>query len=110
MDWSQIIITFISSGVFLGLFLIAEKKTKAQMSNMQIMLDNYKEQVKDYSESNKELRKENTELHRKLDASNTAKSIAEMKRCDCITCTNRRPPLGDIWSMNVVDVDDEDNC
>lgn len=106
MDWSQII----SSGAFLGLFLIAEKKTKAQMSNMQQMLDNYKEQAKEYSETNKELRKENSELHRKLDAANSAKCIAEMKRCDCITCTNRRPPLGDIWSMNVVDEEDTDNC
>ncbi len=44
MEWSQIIITFISGGAFLGLFLIAEKNTKAQMSNMQQMLDNYKKQ------------------------------------------------------------------
>ena len=35
MDWTTIITTFLSSGVFLGLFLITERKTSAAMKNTQ---------------------------------------------------------------------------
>ena len=111
MDWTQIIVALLGTGGFVGLFLITERKTKAQMANMQIMLDNYKDQVKEYADQNKELRHENNELHKALDKANTQSSINEMKRCDCITCVQRIPPLADIWKMKAVEPDaDEDNC
>ena len=120
MDWSSIIVALIGSGGLVGLFLIAERKAAAALKNMQTQYDAlqalYDKLQQRYDVETDKVGKlyvEIDKLHRKLDASNTAKSIAEMKRCDCITCVNRRPPLADVWQMDVIDTDeniDDDSC
>lgn len=122
MDWTQIIVAIAGSGTVIGFltFLLtsSEKKTKAQMANMKTQYDNLQDQFDRLQERyDKAVEKydakvaEVEELHRKLDTANTKMSIAEMKRCDCITCTNRIPPLGETWKMTVVDpTQDDDNC
>lgn len=118
MDWTQIIVAMLGTGGFVGLFLIAERKTKAQMANMeqayQLLNDQYTKMQERFDvETDKvgKLHGEIEDLHNKLDAANTRASVSEMKRCDIITCVNRRPPLSDTWRMDVIDEGtDEDNC
>ena len=107
MDWTTIITTFLSSGVFLGLFLITERKTSAAMKNTQSQsaewqklyeeekLDNDKKDAKIA-----DLLREKDALRDERDAAISDKAkclIASSKldilRCDCLNCTDRRPPL-----------------
>lgn len=119
MDWTQVIVALLGTGGFVGLFLIAERKTKAQMANMeqayQLLNDQYTKMQERFDvETDKvcKLYLEIEDLHNKLDAANTRASVSEMKRCDVISCLQRRPPLTDTWKMVVVDDEntDEDNC
>lgn len=115
MDWTTIIVTLIGSGGLVGLFLIAERKAAAALKNMQTQYDALqalydKLQSRYDMETDKvgKLYIEIEDLHNKLDAANTKAATNELKRCDFITCPNRRPPLSDQWRMDFQkDEDDE---
>lgn len=120
MDWTTIITTFLSSGVFLGLFLITERKTSAAMKNTQSQsaewqklyeeekLDNDKKDAKIA-----ELIHEKDQLRDERDAaiSDKAKCLImssklDILRCDCLSCKDRRPPLdfSKLTSLDIAEV------
>lgn len=108
LDWTNIIIAAIGTGGLTGLFLIAERKTSAALKNMQIMFDNLqrlydKLQSRYDVETDKvgKLYDQISEKNERLDAANTKAATSELKRCDCITCKYRVPPLSDQWRMDV---------
>ena len=108
MDWTSIIEVLIGTGGITGLFIIAERKTAAALKNMQTMFDALqalydKLQTRFDIETDKvgKLYQEIDDLHNKLDAANTRAAINELKRCDCINCSKRQPPMGDKWRMDM---------
>ncbi|MCR4849107.1 MAG: hypothetical protein K5920_09710 [Bacteroidales bacterium] len=113
MNWTEIITQLIETGGIvgiLGFFLTStEKKANAQLVNMQKMYDNLqnlydKLQARFDTETDKvgKLYQEIDDLHNKLDAANTKAATSALKRCDCLTCTKRQPPMGDEWRMDLV--------
>ena len=107
MDWTAIISTFLSSGVFLGLFLITERKTSAAMKNTQSQSAEWQKLYEEEKEDNDkkdakiaELLYEKDLLRNERDAALAEKarclissSKLDILRCDCLGCMNRRPPL-----------------
>ena len=118
MEWSSIIELLIGSGGLITLFLITEKKTAAMIKNvqtqadaslanmktqydaLQTLYDKLQERFDVETDKVGKLYAEIDELHNKLDAANTKAATNELKRCDYITCPNRRPPLSDQWRMD----------
>lgn len=107
MDWTTIITTFFSSGVFLSLFLITEKKTSAAMRNSQSQSAEWQKLYKEEKEDNDkkdlkiaELTREKDQLRDERDSAMSEKakclimsSKLDVLRCDCLSCKDRRPPL-----------------
>lgn len=111
MNWTEIIRQLIETGGIVGVlafFLTStEKKANAQLVNMQRMYDNLqglydKLQARYDVETDKvgKLYKEIDDMHNQLDTANTKAAISELKRCDCINCAKRQPPMGDQWRMD----------
>ena len=120
MDWTAIISTFLSSGVFLGLFLITEQKTSAAMKNTQSQSAEWQKLYEEEKEDNDkkdakiaELLHEKDLLRDERDAALSDKarclissSKLDVLRCDCLDCTKRRPPLdfSKVTSLEMADV------
>ena len=120
MDWTTIITTFLSSGVFLGLFLITERKTSAAMKNTQSQSAEWQKLYEEEKEDNdkkdvkiSELIKEKDQLRDERDAAIADKakclitsSKLDILRCDCLGCNDRRPPLdfSKLTSLDLADV------
>ena len=119
MDWTQIIISFITSGAFLGIFLIAEKKTASILDSVDkrsqsavesaeklcarysSLADEYRQQWtltrQQLSDRETEMMnqiKMNSSLRHELDDAHTLQAVSEMRRCDVLKCVNREPPFG----------------
>jgi len=119
MDWTQIIIALITSGAFLGIFLIAEKKTAAMLDNVdkrsqtaiasaEKLSERYANLADEHQEQCATLRaqlaqreqelmnqiKMNSSLRHDLDDAHTLQAVSEMRRCDVLKCVNREPPFG----------------
>ena len=120
MDWTTIITTFLSSGVFLGLFLITERKTSAAMKNTQSQsaewqklyeeekLDNDKKDAKiaDLIHEKDQLRDErDAALSDKARCLISAAKL-DILRCDCLNCDRRHPPLdfSKVTSLDMAEV------
>ena len=120
MDWTTIITTFLSSGVFLGLFLITERKTSAAMKNTQSQSAEWQKLYEEEKEDNDrkdlkiaELNREKDQLREERDSARSDKArclIAASKldvlRCDCLSCKDRRPPLdfSKVTSLDMAEV------
>lgn len=119
MDWTQIIISFITSGAFLGIFLIAEKKTASILDSVDkrsqsavesaerlcarysSLADEYqqqwtltRQQLSDRETEMMNQIKMNSSLRHELDDAHTLQAVSEMRRCDVLKCVNREPPFG----------------
>ena len=92
----------------LTIFLTStEKKANAQLSNMQRMYDNlqslYDKLQARYDIETDKVGKLYDQIGQKnelIDTLNTKVAISELKRCDCINCTKRQPPIGDKWRID----------
>ena len=119
MDWTQIIISFITSGAFLGIFLIAEKKTASILDSVDkrsqsavesaeklcarysSLADEYqqqwtltRQQLSDRETEMMNQIKMNSSLRHELDDAHTLQAVSEMRRCDVLKCVDREPPFG----------------
>lgn len=119
MDWTQIVVALISSGAFLGMFLVAEKKTSAildsvdkraqtAISSAEKLAERYLALANEHQEQAATLRtqlsqreaelmnqiKMNSSLRHDLDDSHTLQAVSEMRRCDVLKCPDRQPPFG----------------
>ena len=107
MDWTSIIINFISSGAFISLFLITERKTAAAMKNTQSQsaewrklyeeekLDNDKkdQKIAELVHEKDLLREERDLALSEKNRSLLSSARADVLRCECLSCQNRKPPL-----------------
>ena len=112
MNWTEILRQLIETGGIVGIlafFLTStEKKANAQLVNMQRMYDNLmilydKLQARFDIETDKvgKLYDQLGKKSEQLDKANTKAATSELKRCDCITCTKREPPMGNQWRIDM---------
>lgn len=106
--------TLIGSGGIIGLFLITERKTAAALKNMQSMYDTlqslYDKLQSRYDIETDKVGKLYDQIGKKnelIDTLNTRVAIGELKRCDCVNCDKRQPPIGDRWKVVGIDGLDE---
>ena len=104
----QLISLLLGGGGLIALFLITERKTKAQMENTAQALSEWQKIVErshqDLEEA-KERAKElqdlylvqfdiNTKLRKELDEKNTKIAVLSLLRCRKLKCIDREPPYG----------------
>lgn len=120
MNWTEILTQLIETGgilTILGFFLTStEKKANAQIVNMQKMYDNLsnlydKLQARFDVETDKvgKLYDQLAQKSEQLDKANTKAATNALKRCDCINCGKRQPPIGDEWIIMDHDGKEDDN-
>lgn len=104
----QIISLLLGGGGLVALFLITERKTKAQMENTaqaiaewQKIVERSHQDLKEAKERAKELQDLylvqfdiNTKLRKELDEKNTKIAVLSLLRCRKLKCIDREPPYG----------------
>ena len=104
----QIISLLLGGGGLIALFLITERKTKAQMENTaqaiaewQKIVEHSHQDLKEAKERAKELQDLylvqfdiNTKLRKELDEKNTKIAVLSLLRCRKLKCIDREPPYG----------------
>ena len=104
----QLISLLLGGGGLIALFLITERKTKAQMENTaqaiaewQKIVERNHQDLKKAKERAKELQDLylvqfdiNTKLRKELDEKNTKIAVLSLLRCRKLKCIDREPPYG----------------
>ena len=104
----QLISLILGGGGLITLFLITERKTKAQMENTaqaiaewQKIVERSHQDLKEAKERAKELLDLylvqfdiNTKLRQELDKKNTKIAVLSLLRCRKLKCIDREPPYG----------------
>ncbi|MGM9762359.1 MAG: hypothetical protein ACI3Y1_07695 [Candidatus Cryptobacteroides sp.] len=104
----QLISILLGGGGLIALFLITERKTKAQMENTaqaiaewQKIVERSHQDLKEAKERAKELQDLylvqfdiNTKLRKELDEKNTKIAVLSLLRCRKLKCIDREPPYG----------------
>ena len=104
----QLISLLLGGGGLIALFLITERKTKAQMENTaqaiaewQKMVERSHQDLKEAKERAKELQDLylvqfdiNTKLRKELDEKNTKIAVLSLLRCRKLKCIDREPLYG----------------
>lgn len=104
----QIISLLLGGSGLVALFLITERKTKAQMENTaqaiaewQKIVEHSHQDLKEAKERAKELQDMylvqfdiNTKLRKELDEKNTKIAVLSLLRCRKLKCIDREPPYG----------------
>lgn len=104
----QLITVLIGSGGIIALFLIAERKTKAQTENITTAIEQWQKivgrsqsELEDAQTRAKEFRELymiqfdiNTKLRKELDEKNTRIAVLTLLRCHKLRCIDREPPFG----------------
>lgn len=104
----QLISLLLGGGGLIALFLIAERKTKAQMENIALAIAEWQKIVErshQELEETKTRAKEfqelymiqfdiNTRLRKELDEKNTKIAVLSLLRCRKLKCIDREPPYG----------------
>ena len=104
----QLISLLLGGGGLITLFLITERKTKAQMENTaqaiaewQKIVERNHQDLKKAKERAKELQDLylvqfdiNTKLRKELDEKNTKIAVLSLLRCRKLKCIDREPPYG----------------
>ena len=104
----QLISLLLGGGGLIALFLITERKTKAQMENTaqaiaewQKIVEHSHQDLEEAKERAKELQDLylvqfdiNTKLRKELDEKNTKIAVLSLLRCRKLKCIEREPPYG----------------
>ena len=104
----QLISLLLGGGGLVALFLITERKTKAQMENTaqaiaewQKIVERSHQDLKEAKERAKKLQDLylvqfdiNTKLRKELDEKNTKIAVLSLLRCRKLKCIDREPPYG----------------
>ena len=104
----QLISLLLGGGGLVALFLITERKTKAQMENTaqaiaewQKIVERSHQDLEEAKERAKELQDLylvqfdiNTKLRQELDEKNTKIAVLSLLRCRKLKCIDREPPYG----------------
>ena len=108
MDWTRIIIALITSGAFLGIFIIRETKTKMMLDNGNKINEQWAAFAEKEEERRKELKEDLDAKDRKIDKlyceitvlrdknDKLASHVAFLTayRCKKVNCIEREPPFG----------------
>ena len=104
----QLISLLLGGGGLIALFLITERKTKAQMENTAQAIAEWQKIVElshqDLEEANERAKELqylylvqfdiNTKLRKELDEKNTKIAVLSLLRCRKLKCIDREPPYG----------------
>lgn len=104
----QLISLFLGGGGIIAICLIAEKKAKAQIENIDNMVNQWQEIVDQLHKDLSAARKENielaelyriqfeinTKLRKEIDEKNTRIAVLSLLRCKKLKCIEREPPYG----------------
>lgn len=119
MDWTNIIITLITSGAFTTIYLLGDRKTSAVMENVSKMIDQWQELLREVKEE-LAVKSEEYKASQKSFEDNIAKKDAKIDslykeisiyrdekdklssrvafltayRCKKLNCMDREPPFG----------------
>lgn len=106
MEWKDIIIALIGligGGGMTALLMIPQKKRQAELDNDYKVTEQWKELYERTERDNiskstyiSDLHKEGNDLRREINRLSTVITELELKRCDKIDCTIRKPPFGKI--------------
>lgn len=119
MDWTNIIITLITSGAFTAIYLLGDKKTSAVLDNVSKTIDQWQELLREvkeelaaksveYRESQQSyedtiakkdakidsLYKEMSVYRDEKDKLSSRVAFLTAYRCKKVNCTEREPPFG----------------
>lgn len=108
MDWTSIVIAFITAGGFTAIFTISEKKTRMFLENAKEQAEEWKRIIDERnSEATElkaerdrkddkidELQKQVSAMSKELDTSHSETAVAKLMICDKFGCMKRRPPFG----------------
>ena len=100
----QLISLLLGGGGLVALFLITERKTKAQMENTAQAIAEWQKIVERSHQDLKEAKELqdlylvqfdiNTKLRKELDEKNTKIAVLSLLRCRKLKCIDREPPYG----------------
>ena len=104
----QLISLLLGGGGLIALFLITERKTKAQMENTAQAIAEWQKIVERSHQDLEEAKKRakelqdlylvqfdiNTKLRKELDEKNTKIAVLSLLRCRKLKCIDREPPYG----------------
>lgn len=119
MDWTNIIITLITSGAFTAIYLLGDKKTSAVLNNVSKTIDQWQELLREVKEELaaksvecREIQKSYEDTISKKDAKidslykemsvyrdekdklSSRVAFLTAYRCKKVNCTEREPPFG----------------
>lgn len=115
----QLITVLLGSGGLIALFLLSEKKAKAQLENIKNLVDQWQGLVSQLQTSIESAKKENvelaelyriqfeinTKLRKEIDEKNTRIAVLSLLRCKKLKCIEREPPYG----SGIIEIKDPDS-
>lgn len=114
MDWTQIMMTLITSGAFTAVFLLGDRKTAAVLDNVGKSIDQWKLIVEEYKREKEAMQADIDRKDKKIDSLYTQIGILKddkdklsskvaylsVVKCSEVGCIKRQPPFGSNQKQN----------
>lgn len=114
MDWTQIMMTLITSGAFTAVFLLGDRKTAAVLDNVGKTIDQWKLIVEEYKREKEAMQADIDRKDKKIDSLYTQIGILKddkdklsskvaylsVVKCSEVGCVKRQPPFGSNQKQN----------
>lgn len=114
MDWTNIIMTFITSGAFVTVFMLGDKKTSAVLDNVGKSIDQWKLIVEEYKREKEAMQADIDRKDKKIDSlynqigilkddkDKLSSKVAYLTvvKCTEVGCIKREPPFGTSQKCN----------
>lgn len=108
MDWTNIIMTLISSGAFTAIYLLGDRKTSAVLDNVSKSIDQWKLIVEEYKREKEAMQADIDRKDKKIDSlynqigllkddkDKLSSKVAYLSvvKCTEVGCLKRQPPFG----------------
>lgn len=108
MDWTNIIMTLISSGAFTAIYLLGDRKTSAVLDNVSKSIEQWKLIVEEYKREKEAMQADIDRKDRKIDSlygqigilkddkDKLSSKVAYLSvvKCTEVGCLKRLPPFG----------------
>ena len=94
MDWTTIIITLMTSGVFLSVLYYRENRRSKQIDNEKSVVEEWRGFAEERKARFDALYKENSELRKRNDKLSSANAALSILKCKVLGCDKRQPPFG----------------
>lgn len=114
MDWTQIMMTLISSGAFTAIYLLGDRKTSAVLDNVSKSIEQWKLIVEEYKREKEAMQADIDRKDRKIDSlygqigilkddkDKLSSKVAYLTvvKCNEVGCIKREPPFGTNQKIN----------